>query len=118
MCGSVTRAAARVRAADGAQDLLLEFATQVNSTFSNYDPDGAWPSLVDSFVVRGRVAVHGASDRLHTIGMGSRPARHEEEGVKLTMNVRQFVSLNGSTQSQGVVSQRTPLLSTRASQSL
>lgn len=32
------------------QELLLEFATQVNSTFSNYDSDGAWPSVVDSFV--------------------------------------------------------------------
>ena len=31
-------------------DLLLEFATQVNSKFTNYDPDGAWPTLIDDFV--------------------------------------------------------------------
>jgi len=35
-------------------NLLLEFATSVDSALSNYDFDGAWPTMIDDFVLWAR----------------------------------------------------------------
>ena len=40
-------------------NLLLEFVTSVDPYLSNYDFDGAWPTMIDDFVVWAR-------DRLKT----------------------------------------------------
>ncbi|CAG0902050.1 unnamed protein product [Cyprideis torosa] len=43
-------------------NLLLDFTTSIDDTFSNYDMDGAWPTTIDDFVNYARTIVASQSE--------------------------------------------------------